>query len=278
MSNTQLLLLGTGTPNCEPGRYQQSAAIIKNEQPYIIDCGGGTIQRISEAESQGISSLTNKRLNRLFLTHLHPDHTVGIADFIIAPWVKTRTDPVQIYGPAGTRAMVGNLLEAYQIGISEHQFGLAAIDVPLEVEVYEFDQGFVYEDANVYIESFRVEHGRLNAFGFRIVTDDKTIIHAGDTRPVPVTAEIAKGADILIHEVYCVASLEKREPAWQRYHRTVHTSTYELAEIANQAQPELLILNHYMTWGLNSEEELLKEITDQYNGRVVLGQDLALYE
>ncbi|MEM7331617.1 MAG: MBL fold metallo-hydrolase [Chloroflexota bacterium] len=278
MSKTKLVLLGTGTPNCDPNRYQNASAIIINDQPYIIDCGGGTIQRISEAESRGIAELNDSKLTRLFLTHLHPDHVVGLGDFIIAPWVKTRVDPVQIYGPVGTRNMVEHLLRAFQIGIGEHQNGLAALDAPLEVEVYEFEEGFVYEDGNVYVESFRVEHGSLDAFGLRFVTEDKTIVHSGDTRALPIMAQAAKGADILIHEVYCKASLDMRDPRWQRYHSTAHTSTIELAEIANKAQPGLLILNHSMTWGLQTEETMLKEITDLYNGRVVLGNDLDVFE
>ncbi len=278
MSNTKVVLLGTGTPNCEPHRYQNSSAIIVNDQPYIIDCGGGTIQRISEAENQGVTALHDSKLTRIFLTHLHPDHVVGLADFIIAPWVKTRTSPVQIYGPVGTKNMVEHLLRAFQIGIGEHQYGLAALDTPLELEVYEFEEGFVYEDGNVYVESFRVQHGGLDAFGLRFISDDKTIVHSGDTCALPVMADAAKGCDILIHEVYCKASLDQRDEGWKKYHSTAHTSTVELAEIANKAQPGLLILNHYMTWGFHSDEYLLKEITDLYNGRVVLGQDLEVYE
>lgn len=278
MSKTQLILLGTGTPNCMAGRSQQACAVVVNEQPYVIDCGGGTIQRISEAEAKGVSGLAAHKLNRVFLTHLHPDHTVGLADFIIAPWVKSRVDPVQIYGPVGTRNMVGHLLQAYEIGLGEHQNGLAPFEVPLEVEVYEFDQGIIYEDGNIFIEAFRVEHGRLDAFGFRIITDDKTIVHSGDTCAVPVMAQIAKGCDILVHEVYSEKSLAQRDEAWQAYHATAHTSTVELADIANKAQPDLLILNHQMTWGLQSDEGLVKEITDLYNGRVVYGRDLDLFE
>lgn len=277
-SKTQFLILGSGTPNCVAGRAQQSAAVIVNDQPYIIDCGGGVVQRIAEAVAMGVTALEDAKLTRVFITHLHPDHTVGLADLMIAPWVKTRIQPLQIYGPKGTREMVENLLDAFKVGIDEHINGLAALPAPLNVEVYEFEAGMIYSDNNIAIEAFNVRHGRLAAFGFKLVTEDKVIVHSGDTCAVPVMAQKAKGCDILIHEVYCQASLMLREPGWRRYHQSAHTSTYELAEIANKAQPKLLILNHYMTWGYFSDEKLLEEIGEQYHGRVVIGRDLDLFD
>ena len=89
MSRTRLVLLGTGNPNLHPDRYQSSLAVIVDDVPYIVDCGGGTVQRLSQAQHEkGISALAAPRLSRLFLTHLHPDHTTGLPDFIIALWLE----------------------------------------------------------------------------------------------------------------------------------------------------------------------------------------------
>lgn len=278
MRSTKVIMLGTGTPNCLPGRHQQCTAVLSGEQSYLIDCGGGTIQRIAQAEAMGHAELADHKLTRLFLTHLHPDHVVGIPDLIIAPWVKTRTDPLHIYGPPGTKMLVRHIMEAFQIGIGEHKDGLAPLNHPLTVEVLEYEAGVIYEDANVSVEAFRVSHGGLDAFAFKFVAPDKTIVHSGDTCAVPLMAQKAKDATILIHEVYCKASLERRDPAWQAYHRAAHTSTVELAEIANAARPGLLVLNHQMTWGLNTDEELVAEIRDRYNGRVAFAHDLDVFE
>lgn len=278
MSSTKLIILGSGTPNCLPERHQQSAAIVVGDQSYLIDCGGGTIQRIAQAEAMGISALHDAKLTRLFLTHLHPDHVVGLPDLMIAPWVKTRTEPLQIYGPKGTRKMVEHIQIAFEIGIGEHLNGLAPIEKQFIVEVFEYEEGVIYTDDNLSVEAFRVSHGGLDAFGLKIVTLDKTIVHSGDTCAVPIMSEQAKDADILIHEVYCKASLDQRDAGWQAYHRAAHTSTVELADIANAARPKLLVLNHTMTWGLQPDEMLLEEIAALYDGEVVLGEDLMVFE
>ena len=55
-----------------------------------------------------------------------------------------------------------------------------------------------------------------------------------------------------------------------------HTSTKELAVIANEAQPKLLVLTHILFWG-STEEEILEEVESSYSGKVSLGQDLSIY-
>ena len=81
---------------------------------------------------------------------------------------------------------------------------------------------------------------------------------------------------MLVHEVYSQAGFERRAPDWQKYHASFHTSAYELAEIANEVKPGLLVLYHQLFWG-TSEEELLEEVRQRYPGRVVSGHDLDVY-
>jgi ribonuclease Z len=140
------------------------------------------------------------------------------------------------------------------------------------------DDGVVYEDDNVKVEAFRVRHGTWeNAFGFRFTTPDRVIVISGDASPDAKVEEYAQGADILIHEVYSVSGFARRNEFWQEYHRTNHTSAYELGEIAGRAQPRLLVLYHVLFWG-SSEETVLEEVREKYSGEVVLGHDLDVYE
>jgi ribonuclease BN (tRNA processing enzyme) len=99
---------------------------------------------------------------------------------------------------------------------------------------------------------------------------------SGDTAPAEVLVEKARGCDVLIHEVYSVAGLQTRPPSWQRYHTHMHTSSHELAQIAAQIRPELLILYHQLFWNV-SEKALLAEVTSHYDGLVVSGRDLDVY-
>ncbi len=278
MSQTRLILLGTGSPNLFPNRYQSSLAILVDDTPYIIDCGGGTLQRIAEAYGTlHIEALEFTKLTRLFITHLHPDHTVGIADFMIAPWVKHRTEALHIFGPAGTQKMCSLLLEAHQIGMHEHLYGSVPIDDPLQVSATDIDAGQIYQDDKVRVVAFRVQHGSLNAFGYKFYTPDKTIVVSGDTCFVPVMIEQARGCDILVHEVYSSAQLPQRPAGWQHYHSTVHTGTLELAKIAQEAQPKKLVLTHQLFWD-NNPESLLTEMQQLYSGSIINGQDLMIIE
>jgi ribonuclease BN (tRNA processing enzyme) len=275
---TKLILLGTGTPNLLLDRYQSSLAVIVDNSSFIVDCGGGTMQRISQARHEkNIEALAMTRLNHLFLTHLHPDHTAGLADFIIAPWVLSRSETVYIWGPKGTKTLVEHLLIAYETGIAEHRDGIAPINHLLNIEVTEIEAGQVYHDEKVTIEAFRVSHGGLDAFGYTFTTDDKKIVISGDTCPVDALVEQAKGCDILVHEVYSAERFQQRSIEWQGYHRKVHTSTTELAEVANKTRPKLLVLVHQLFWG-TTETDLLAEIQSLYDGEVVSGHDLNVFE
>jgi ribonuclease BN (tRNA processing enzyme) len=134
----------------------------------------------------------------------------------------------------------------------------------------------VYRDANVSVEAFPVNHGSWPAFGYKFYTPDRTIAISGDTAPARSCLEAYRDCDVLIHEVYSSAGLEGRSPAWQRYHEAVHTSSRQLAHIASEVQPELLILYHQLFHGV-SEQELLREVQERYNGTVVSGKDLQVY-
>jgi ribonuclease BN (tRNA processing enzyme) len=99
---------------------------------------------------------------------------------------------------------------------------------------------------------------------------------SGDTAPAASIIEHCNGCDVLIHEVYSSARFREQPPEWQRYHSDFHTSTHELAEIASVVKPKLLILYHQLFWG-SSEDELLAEIRERYDGQVVSGEDLGVY-
>ncbi|MFH1927905.1 MAG: MBL fold metallo-hydrolase, partial [Chloroflexota bacterium] len=247
-------------------------------------------------------ALEPKRLKRAFATHLHSDHTAGYPDLILTPWVLERDEPLEVYGPEGIRAMTEHILAAYQEDIDERLHGLEpANDRGYLVNAHEIEPGIVYRDSNVAVSpgsraslpartpagiiyrdsnvtvsAFPASHGSLQAYGYKFRTPGRTIVISGDTAPTQRMVEECRGCDVLIHEVYSVAGLESHAPEWQKYHSTVHTSSYELAEMASLAKPGLLILYHQLLWG-TSEEELLLEIRRDYDGLVVSGKDLDVY-
>lgn len=274
---TKVVLLGTGTPNADPLRHGPAVAIVVKDQAYLVDCGPGVVRRAAAAAEKGIAALAPPRLTRAFLTHHHSDHTVGYPDLIFTPWTLGRNKPLFVYGPPGTQAMTDHLLAAYAEDIRERREGLEpANDQGHQVLVHEYSAGPLYADDHVRVEAFRVQHGSWPAFGFKFFTPDRTIVISGDTRPFPGLAEHYRGCDLLIHEVYSIHGFATRPPAWQRYHSNVHTSTHELAELVNQARPDLLILTHHLFWG-TTEDELVAEVRERYDGPVVCGRDLDVY-
>ena len=174
--------------------------------------------------------------------------------------------------------MTEHILAAYSQDIRIRLDGLEpANDRGYRVNAHEVQPGPIYADPNVVVHAFPVSHGSWpTAFGYKFEADDKTIVISGDARPSESIVEQCDGCDILIHEVYSQAGFAGRPPEWQRYHSSFHTSTYELADIATRARPGLLILYHQLLWG-QSEEQLLAEIRERYDGRVVSGKDLEVY-
>jgi ribonuclease Z len=278
---TQVILLGTGTPNPDPNHSGCSVAIVVDDTPYIVDFGPGLIRKaaaLSPRYGGKVEGLEVKRIKRAFLTHLHSDHTTGYPDLILTPWVMGRDEPLEVYGPEGIAEMTENILKAYREDIRYRLYGLEpANDQGWRVNAHEIKDGVIYEDANVKAEAFPVRHGSWpNAFGFRFTTPDKVIVISGDTRPCDNIIKYGKGADILIHEVYCKETFDKKNEFWRNYHSQNHTSTYELGEIADEIKPRLTILYHILLWGAK-EEDLLKEISETYSGKVVAGRDLSIY-
>ena len=277
-SDTKLVLLGTGTPFADPNKSGPSLAIVVNNTSYIVDCGPGVVRRAAEASKLGFPSLEAAQLKTLFITHLHSDHTTGLADIILTPAVLDRNAPITIYGPAGSKKMTDDLMSAYKEDIAIRINGLEKGDaIAYQVYTNEIKEGQIYKDSNLTVTAFNVNHGQWdNAFGFVFQTKDKKIVVSGDCTYSENLIKYAKDCDILVHEVYSDAGLKKRTQRWQDYHSTFHTSTFQLADIANQVKPKLLILNHQLTFG-TSLQSLLDELKLKYAGPVINGADLDVF-
>ena len=277
---TKVVLLGTGTPNTDPARSGPATAIIVNEVPYLIDFGPGVVRRAAAARRKhDLEALAESNLRVVFATHLHSDHTVGYPDLIFTTWVLDRTVPLEVYGPTGIEAMTGHVLAAWAADIRIRVDGLEPRDdTGWRVRAHDIEPGVVYRDDNISVEAFRVCHGGIDdAYGYKLTTPDRVIVLSGDTSFCPVIIDKARGADILLHEAYNVAGWNRRKPEWKTYHAAFHTSSHDLARIANATRPGLLILYHQLFMDGFSAADLLKEITDRYDGPVVSGKDLEVY-
>jgi ribonuclease Z len=279
---TKVIMLGTGNPNPSPFQSGCSVAIVVNDTPYIVDFGPGVIRQaaaMSPRYGGKIKGLDVKNIKHAFLTHLHSDHTTGYPDLILTPWVMGRDEPLEVYGPEGINDMTDNILKAYKEDIKYRIYGYEpANNQGWRVNSHEFTkEGVIYKDENVIVEAFPALHGTWpNAWGFRFTTPDKIIVLSGDTSPNEKIVEYASGADILVHEVYSQKGYESKNEFWKSYHARNHTSTIQLAEIADKAQPKVVVLYHILFWGA-TEEEISSEIATKYKGKLVVGKDLDIF-
>ncbi|MCC6772370.1 MAG: MBL fold metallo-hydrolase [Gemmatimonadaceae bacterium] len=274
-SRTSIILLGTGTPIPAPDRSGPGVAIVVDSVPYLFDAGTGIVRRAAAAARAGTPALQVQRLGRVFLTHLHSDHTMGLNDVMFTPWIQGRQAPLEVYGPPGTRRLVSSIEDGNDEDVHVR---IASAGGPsaegYRGNVHEISEGEVFRDARISVRAFRVPHSTWKyAFGYRIVTPDRIIVLSGDARANPAIARECNGCDVLIHEVYSDAGFATIPPKRQAYHAQAHTSATQLGEIATAARTGLLVLYHQLFFG-STDEQLLAEVRSKFAGTVVSGRDL----
>ena len=281
-ATTKIVMLGTGNPAPNPATMGASIAIVVNGTPYIVDAGVGVVRRASAANRAGVHGLEMPKLSRVFLTHLHSDHTIGLPDLLLTPWIMHRTAPLEVWGPDGTKAMMDHIASAWSADNDVRINGLEHGNrTGNQVVEHEVQPGLIYQDSNVKVTAFLVKHGSwTQAFGYRFDTPDRSIVISGDASPSESIVEQCNGCDVLLHEVYSEAGYRDSDDAWKKYSKAFHTTTYELAALAERARPKLLVLYHQMYFGksgADTQASQLAEIKSRYKGRVVSANDLDVY-
>ena len=275
ITKTRIVLLGTGAPAPDPEHSGPATAIVVNDTAYLVDLGPGVVRRASAAFARGVVALEPTRLKVAFITHLHSDHTLGYPDLIFTPWTIGRRVPLEVYGPKGLKAMTEHLQEAYRVDIETRTNADGnQRDRPEghNVDVHEISAGIIYKDANVTVRAFPTKHA-MESFGYRFDTPDRTIVVSGDTNPTQATIDACNGCDVLIHEAHPPAWIATRPPTFQQFAAKYHTTTAQLADLARQAKPRLLILYHYP----NAPEDVFADMSKRYTGEFVVGRDLDIY-
>ncbi|WP_275286721.1 MBL fold metallo-hydrolase [Halomonas elongata] len=280
LANTQVVMLGTGTPVPDGERAGSSIAVIHDDEAYVFDIGAGAVERATQAaERFDIEPLSPINIDHLFLTHLHSDHILDFPELLGTYWWR-RADQLQVFGPEGTQAM------------SEGAYTMLADDTETRLkdkspvtnpdaayaDVTEITApGTVFKQDDIQVEAFPVSHGDWDkAYGYKVTTPDKTIVISGDTSLNDEVQRQAEDADILIHEVISRRGWEELPEQWQAYHQYAHTLTDELAGLAGAAEPDQLVLYHVLHYGAPIES-VLDEVQAQYDGKVALADDLDIF-
>lgn len=270
-------LLGTGCPVVSTERYGPAQLVGHGATRVLIDCGSGVTQRLLAAGCPG------RALDAVFLTHLHSDHIVDLFQLVISSWHQGRDRPQQVFGPPGTRAYVDGLMALWQPELAqriahERRPSTAA----LEIEVTEIAGGERHVVGELAVEVVEVDHKPVrHAFGFVFEAADdgngRRIALSGDTRRSPALIAAARGAEILVHEVF--VHREMPVTAGVRSAETVanvaayHTLSGEVGKIASEAGVGCLVLTHFVPPSAD-RDLLLAEVARDFAGPVVLGEDL----
>ena len=164
-SATKLIILGSGTPNPDPNRGGSAYAVLVNEVPYLIDFGPGVIRNgaaLSSNWNGEYDAMNVDRYEHAFLTHIHSDHTAGLSDLMLTPWVMGRKNKLKLFGPAGLDKMASNIIEAYQEDINYRIYGTQpANKTGYQYKFTRLFEGVVYKDKNIMVEAFQVPHGSI---------------------------------------------------------------------------------------------------------------------
>ena len=274
---TQIILLGTGTPYPDPNASGPATAVVVGKRVFLFDAGAGVMRRMNAA------GLPVSGPEATFITHLHSDHTLGYPDLILTSWVMRRTSPMPVYGPHGLQRMTRHLLAAYAEDIQVRTYGLEReVAGGYRVKVHEIKSGVVYQRDGVRVTAIPVPHGSWKeAYAYRIDTPDRSIVISGDTRPSPALERASRGVDVLVHEVYSPLHLAPEDRPggkyWPQYMREFHTSDVELGALASRARPKLLILTHIIRFGSSDENLLAGVRAGGFTGQVEVGKDLQRY-
>jgi ribonuclease BN (tRNA processing enzyme) len=298
---TRVVLLGTGTPVPDPDRSGPATVIAVDDRAYLVDFGPGVVRRAEAAAlTRGITAARPGNLKVAFVTHLHSDHTAGYSDLILTGWTSGRAVPLEVYGPSGLQSMTEHILQAYRVDIETRTNPEATVREigrspdAWKVNAHEIKAGVIYKDEKVTVTAFATKHA-MESYGYRFETPDRTIVISGDTNPVEATISACNGCDVLIHEAQSVEMHAKMPESVQAFVAKYHTTTEQLAELANKAKPKLLVIYHTITFppgmapprllspnaGADafyaSPEMLQKEIGSRYSGKFVIGKDLDVY-
>jgi ribonuclease Z len=266
-------LLGTGTPDVSMKRFGPSILVEAGGQKFLFDCGRGAVMRLSQLH------MSLEEVNRLFLTHLHSDHTVGIPDLWLTGWIFDRKEPFYVWGPAGTRNMMSHLEKAYAFDIhirrdvDEKIPGRGVIVVARDIR-----QGVVFESNGVKITAFDVDHGPVKpALGYRIDCGGHSVVLSGDTRPSENLIRFAKGTDLLVHEVYYVDEETLRSSPEERIIMRHHTTPEQAGEVFSRVQPKLALYSHIGRRDV-ADAKLIELTHKTYSGPLEVGEDLMTIE
>lgn len=258
-----ITFLGTGTPFPDPQRGSSAILVELGSAKILLDCGRDCIQQMAR---MGISPM---EVTHCFLTHSHYDHIADYALLVLTSWRFGRKHTLQVYGPAGTKALSDALFnQVYKIDIEARKSlgggerGPVLPDITINVTELRHNQ--VAEGEKWRIRAVEVVHWPIPvSLGFLIEGDGKRVFFTGDTAPCDAVRDNAAGVDLLIHEAMYF-------PDGSGHYRS-HSHPEKAGEIARQAGVSRLVLTHLQPSA--QSERLLNDAGKHFLDAVTIATD-----
>ncbi|HEX6323470.1 MAG TPA: MBL fold metallo-hydrolase [Vicinamibacterales bacterium] len=278
-SLTRLILLGTaGGPTPKRSASGPAQVILVDGVAYVVDCGDGVARQLR------LAGVPWTALRNIFITHHHSDHNADYGNLILLAWASGLATRVDTWGPPPLERMTGLFLEMSKADIDVRMAdeGRPPL-VPLVHAHDRSDAGLVMRDERVTVTCARVPHPEVEiAFAYRFDTPDRSIVISGDTAPSDALIALARGADVLVHEVMWVPAVDRlvandpRAVTLKKHIIDSHTSVEDAGRIAQAAGVKTLVLSHFVPADDTSitEEMWGAAARAHFAGRVVVGKDL----
>jgi ribonuclease Z len=284
-----VVLCGTGSPLPSAERAGPCTAILAGGHFLLIDAGPGANDRM------GLLRLPREAIDAVLVTHFHSDHIGELGETGMQSWALGRPVPLRVYGPPGIEEVVAGFEQAYapdtRYRVAHHGEELMPPGArPLQARAIEVPTGgaeLVFEDGPLRVHAFAVDHTPVSpAYGYRIDFAGRSVVVSGDTLPSETLTQIARGADLLVHEalnakIVGVAQRAAEAAGNARRARIAHdipgyhTTPVQAAEIAAKADVKMLVLTHLVPPPDNAlvRAIFLQGVSDAWDGTVVLGED-----
>ena len=265
-----MLLTFLGTAGSWPTKERSASAIALDleSELVLLDCGEGTQRQMFQ------SSASFMRVRRIFLTHFHGDHFLGLPGLIQSMCLNHRETPLDIYGPPDSQEMVGRALglghytlrfpvevhpltPGTSLELDGYTVRTAHAEHPVPALAYRIEErpkrgrfdGPRARELGIHGPDFaRLEAGEPVRVGPRVIHPEdvmgparpgRSVVYSGDSAPTDSLTRLADRATILIHESTAAADLEKEANAWG------HSSARQAAECARVANAGALFLTHF---------------------------------
>jgi ribonuclease BN (tRNA processing enzyme) len=284
---TKLIILGTGAgPSVGRARYMTSHVILHGGVAHVVDCGYGVTEQLVRA------GVRLKDIRDIFITHHHPDHDIELGTLIYFAWYAGMETPLNVYGPPPLTQITDDYLKAMKpdVDIWLDDIGHKPMGPVLTHEIS--GAGPVVTSGDMKVTSAVVNHPPVvPALAYRFDFPDRSIVFSGDTTPMESVAQLAKGADVLVHEaIYMQAIRREVEAVANRSEGgsgiagdpkkllehiiRSHSPPDQVGRIAAEAGVKLLVLSHIAPIEGVTDAMWIAEVRKYYKGKVIVARDL----